>query len=1074
MVMSRRLLLVGFLLVPAAASPDAVTDSLLSLSHDLRREDRAEEALEIAREGLAAARVDSARTPWGVTDAALLVSTLERILALPVDQRAELGEAHRLVPILDEHIRRGEFASGESLATVQREIRERILGEDHPESLESVKYLAYFQHRQARFRQAERLVRRVLESQRKSLGEYHPEVANTYNVLGFALGGQEKYEEAEKVYRRALEIFRRCHGEQSLTVSAAYNNLAFTRMSLGDYEAAEDFYRRSLELRRSLDANEYEMARGYHNLAVVQIEKADYAAAERNLRESLEIRRRILEPDHPLLGQTLHNLGAVLVETGAYDEGQPMLEEALAIRRDRLGDHPDTANTMAALAALQANRGRYAEAMVLQREALEVRRRIQGPRSLAVASSAVSLGSLLRLQGSFGEAEPLLREALEIRLERLGPEHPRVGATRLALAALLRRGGRFDEAEPLVRESVRLYRETFGHENLRVARALQYLGILLYDQGRYAESADALNEAVSIARRSGEEPILVARMGVDLAWTQLRLGETETASETFEDSRLLLEEQLGPTHPRSISANRGLAEVHIVEGRWAEAEPHLIRAAEGFEVARRRAGTGWERATFMRSPYTRLAGLQLLLGKGEQAWESTERSHARTLTDLLVAADARPLTAGEFAQELRLRARLDELEARIDSTGMENEAELRQAEDEWFRFRESLSRKYPFTEGAVVTRERAQGALGPRSALVGWLETSLIEPAVWAWVLRSTGDVSWVRLPPDSTDAVRELRESLIAAGSWPYVVSESERISIRSRQTFAARLEPLLPHLENVDRLIVLPSADLLGLPLEALLEPSGKNVGERWVVSYVPSATAYTWLRERRSADERARPALLLGDPIFLSDELDALPGSRGEVERVAAAFDDVRVLLGPEASELELARLAESGALSSFGTLHFATHALVDDRRPELSSLALTSPDTTSAGGGDGFLTAQEIIRTWELEADLVTLSACRSGLGRRAGGEGYLGLAHAFLQSGAQSLLVSLWKVDDVATSLLMGRFYANLAGAQGTPLSRPAALQEAKGWLRDRDPSGAVSFAHPAYWSAFVLIGDPGG
>src|SRR5262249_32003191 len=129
-------------------------------------------------------------------------------------------------------------------------------------------------------------------------------------------------------------------------------------------------------------------------------------------------------------------------------------------------------------------------------------------------------------------------------------------------------------------------------------------------------------------------------------------------------------------------------------------------------------------------------------------------------------------------------------------------------------------------------------------------------------------------------------------------------------------------------------------------------------------------------------------------------------------------------------------------------------------------------------------------------LVTLSACRSGLGRQGGGEGFIGFAQAFFLAGSRSLLVSLWEVDDRATSLLMARFYQNWLGRRpglGRPLSKAEALRKAKAWLRELDGAEAEQeldrisrgplrtrpgrpaghpFEHPHDWAGFILIGDP--
>jgi len=120
----------------------------------------------------------------------------------------------------------------------------------------------------------------------------------------------------------------------------------------------------------------------------------------------------------------------------------------------------------------------------------------------------------------------------------------------------------------------------------------------------------------------------------------------------------------------------------------------------------------------------------------------------------------------------------------------------------------------------------------------------------------------------------------------------------------------------------------------------------------------------------------------------------------------------------------------------------------------------------------------VREWRLRADLVVLSGCQTALGREHVGEGFIGLTYAFLQSGARNLLTSLWRVEDEPAALLMERFYANLVGRQTTAATTAAgtaslatALREAQQWLRRfTDEQGNHPFAHPAYWSGFVLSG----
>jgi CHAT domain-containing protein len=318
-----------------------------------------------------------------------------------------------------------------------------------------------------------------------------------------------------------------------------------------------------------------------------------------------------------------------------------------------------------------------------------------------------------------------------------------------------------------------------------------------------------------------------------------------------------------------------------------------------------------------------------------------------------------------------------------------------------------------------------------------------------------------------------------------------------------------LQPHddLPAVRRLIVLPAGWLAGIPVEGLTD--------EYAVSYAPSATLYARLGER---PRTAAPALLaVGDPVFTrpggAEAYPSLPGTRREVLALAGLFPEATTLLGSEASRQRLDRLARDGGLRAFGYLHLATHGEPDERHALRSALVLAQDQLPDAleqarSGGlvdDGRLTAEQVLRSWELNAELVTLSACRSGLGRYGGGEGYLGFSQALFLVGARSCVLSLWHVDDTATALLMTRFYENLlgkrdgrAGSVSDRKSKVEALREAKQWLRTLSggqvteqvarlprlerggiragPPAAADearpFAHPHYWSAFILIGDP--
>jgi CHAT domain-containing protein len=241
------------------------------------------------------------------------------------------------------------------------------------------------------------------------------------------------------------------------------------------------------------------------------------------------------------------------------------------------------------------------------------------------------------------------------------------------------------------------------------------------------------------------------------------------------------------------------------------------------------------------------------------------------------------------------------------------------------------------------------------------------------------------------------------------------------------------------------------------------------------IVSMTAYAELRRRpvppgRIANPPAHAGagnptpttlLALGDPVYAesSDDsgrglkLAALPGTRREVQAIAQLFGkQAAIRLGAEASEATARK-----ELSSASLIHLACHGILDQRSPLDSGLALSADETN-----DGLLQAWEIFEKVRMNADLVVLSACQTGLGRTTKQEGVVGLTRALQYAGAKSIVVSLWSVSDDSTAALMTVFYTELK--KGT--NKDVALQRAMATVRKHP-----KWSHPFFWAPFVLIGD---
>jgi CHAT domain-containing protein len=203
----------------------------------------------------------------------------------------------------------------------------------------------------------------------------------------------------------------------------------------------------------------------------------------------------------------------------------------------------------------------------------------------------------------------------------------------------------------------------------------------------------------------------------------------------------------------------------------------------------------------------------------------------------------------------------------------------------------------------------------------------------------------------------------------------------------------------------------------------------------------------------------ALSLRDVGLAGAALPRLAFSRREADSIMAMTDTGK---GMEAVDFEANReTALNKDLGQYRIVHFATHGLLDNEHPELSGLVLSLVDKDGKPR-DGFLDLEDVYNL-TLPADLVVLSACETGLGKQINGEGLIGLTRGFMYAGASRVVASLWKVDDVATAELMGRFYRAMLEEGLRPA---AALRRAQIEMQQQK-----RWADPYYWAAFTIQGD---
>lgn len=347
---------------------------------------------------------------------------------------------------------------------------------------------------------------------------------------------------------------------------------------------------------------------------------------------------------------------------------------------------------------------------------------------------------------------------------------------------------------------------------------------------------------------------------------------------------------------------------------------------------------------------------------------------------------------------------------------------------------------------------------------------------------------------PVGEERLRQEVEDFLARARQPAGGADAIR---RARSLYRALIAPVAELVGKSERVLILPDGPLHRLPFAALVRDTAGR--RQYLAEWKPlhtalSLTAYATLRaSRREPSPAGGPVRLVafGDPRYPQDPAAsqdagdplrrhlgdlrgvhwaALPYTRREVERIAAAYPGARLYLGEGATE-ERAKTVGRDVRA----LHFATHGYLDDRNPLDSALVLSIPEELAAGRDNGLLQVWEIFESVRLDADLVVLSACDSALGRESRGEGLIGLTRAFQYAGARSVVASLWSVSDQATAELMARFHRHYrAGLPKDQALRAAQIELIHHPIRITTANGqpvAIDASAPFFWAGFQLFGD---
>jgi CHAT domain-containing protein/tetratricopeptide (TPR) repeat protein len=630
---------------------------------------------------------------------------------------------------------------------------------------------------------------------------------------------------------------------------------------------------------------------------------------------------------------------------------------------------------------------------------------------------------------------------------------------------------------PLYTRKLHLAQKT-GNRVL-LASALVNIASAYQFQRRYSESEKNYERGLADYRAAGNR-YRESTTEMRLASLLMEQGRLPQALELLENARKL-KEQTGEVEDLAriqylrarifLSQNRPQQALSEIENTIAIIESQRLRITK-FDSRAEYFASVHEYYSF----YIRVLMALHELNPGEKydqlAFEAAEKSKVRSLLDLLQNTPPSPP-----CQELLAR---------------DSNPKFTQADEKTKAVPERVSAQ-------ALTLPEIQAELADDDTVL--VEYALADDRSYAWVV-DRSKISWFTLASaaEIRSEARAFREGLLPVPSLKDETSiaylQRRRAARIARSRRSKKLAGLLLtslELPPRRRLLIVPDGPLQYIPFAALPVEIGSKestlLGEEYELTLLPSASALASLR--KAAARRAPPTdgvVIFADPVFEPEGKDSgvatietaerrsralnlavrdssgwqhipsLPGSRREalsIQRIVGQAN-VRLALGFDATRQSVV----DGSLAHNRVIHFATHGIVDTRHPEMSGLILSLVNVRGQRL-DGYLRLSDIYNL-KLTADLVVLSSCESALGKDLESEGTIGLPRGFLYAGARSVIASLWKVDDDATSILMKALYSRMQHGE----SPSRALHSAQLEL-----SREERFADPYYWAGFVLEGD---
>ena len=867
------------------------------------------------------------------------------------------------------------------------------------------------------------------------------EQAEALLKLGLIRARMEAYDSAIPVLEEGTEIMANLELED-LQVSAL-NDLGVVLENATDYDRALEQFEAAAKLSKTLDKKE-RLARQHTRMGrIYDLRMSRYAKAKSHYLKAFELYETLNKTDE--MAQALLDAGRCDRLLGNFAGAEDRYQRALKLLRNEKTGLPAENKILAGILMEQANnhwfQARYQEAFKGRQTVYEMA--LKHDWTLEQVNSLNTAGLIWWTLGDHPAALRELEKALELA-KKLHARRDEVATTLNNMGLVYRDAGDYEKAVSSLDDALAIDRKI--NSKWAMAYDLKNLGLTRLRMGETEKAVMLFSEALELAKTIGNR-INEAKILVGYGESLMALNKLKEAQGRFQEALDLSRQMV--LREVEWRALYGLARLRLKQGDRGAARELLEAAVNVIEDMRAAIKLDQLKDGFIANKmavYETLVSLLVNMGLDSEAFHVAERSRARNLIDLL--GNQRLSLHGAVNQKLydgekRLKNRMAEYETLMAQTTDAEERTvygkaLEQARDRYRDLMLEIQLKNPDLASIIsvdpLTLAQVQELLDPQTALLVYY---LVPHEILCWFITRDG-MELFRTPLGRETLARSVLD-------YRRTLQNLEPAEAQSEELYTWLLAPVKERLKGMKAVGIVPHHILHHLSFATLFD------GKEYLVDQVPlfalpgaSVLGHT---EKYRGMEKNIKVLAVGNPDLKNPAL-ALPFAEKEVASIGWRFPNVTVLTGDKATEGWVVR-----NISDFGIIHLASHGDFDPVNPLFSSVKLASDDSD-----DGDLRASEIFGL-DIQAGLVMLSACQTGLGKITGGDDVIGMNRAFLYAGTNAIMSSLWRVSDISTALLVKQFYREFKSK-----GKAESLQRAMQHVKNR-------FPHPGYWGAFVLVGD---